>query len=128
MGTLMLHRVARTAAVALAAAALAPRLGSEDTGSLILPVTRYGVRVEGSMFGPMRDGIRLSTDLYFPVRGPNKLPAIYVSTPYNKRGWRKEGPAGPQGHAFAGQGYAVAVQDRRGVYESEGGPYDPKDG
>ncbi len=32
-----------------------------------VPEAKYDVRVERSIMIPMRDGVRLSTDLYFPV-------------------------------------------------------------
>lgn len=66
---------------------------------------------------PMRDGVRLATDLYWPVGGPEPLPAILVRTPYDRRTWRRESSAAS---FFAGQGYTVAVQDKRGKFESEG--------
>ncbi len=83
------------------------------------PSPKYDVRVERSVMVPMRDGVRLSTDLYFPVGGEEKLPAILIRLPYNKklfftRQW------GPSAYLFAGQGYVVAVQDCRGKFESEG--------
>ena len=65
----------------------------------------------------MRDGIKLSTDLYFPVGAGPKLPVILIRTPYNKAPYRKPNSVA---HHFAGQGYIVAVQDTRGRYTSEG--------
>lgn len=65
----------------------------------------------------MRDGIRLSTDFYFPEGLKEKLPVILVRTPYNKNTWRHESS---EAYLFAGQGYVVAVQDVRGRFESEG--------
>jgi putative CocE/NonD family hydrolase len=61
---------------------------------------------------PARDGVNLSTDVWFPIGVEGKLPAILVRTPYSKGG-----------HAavrFAYYGYAVVVQDVRGKYDSEG--------
>ncbi len=84
-----------------------------------VPEAKYKVRVERSVMVAMRDGVKLSTDLYFPEEAGEKLPVILIRTPYNKalfykRLWR-HGP-----YLFAGQGYVVAVQDCRGRYESEG--------
>ena len=87
-----------------------------------MPAPKYEVRVERSIMIPMRDGIRLSTDLYFPEGAGKELPVILIRTCYNKEGWRESRP----GHSyyaaymFAGQGYVVAVQDVRGRFESEG--------
>ena len=90
-------------------------------GALELPVPKYAVRVEPSVWIPMRDGVRLSTDLYFPVMPgagteQQKLPIIAIRTPYNKR----RAPDRDAGNFFAGQGFVVAVEDFRGRYESEG--------
>ena len=67
---------------------------------------------------PMRDGVRLSTDLYFPEAVDGPLPVILIRTAYNKKGFHQETKTGA--HLFAGQGYVVAVQDLRGRFESEG--------
>ena len=70
---------------------------------------------------PMRDGVRLATDVYLPARpdAPDQridtpCPAILIRTPYNKIG------SFETGEYFARRGYAVAVQDCRGRYRSEG--------
>ena len=68
---------------------------------------------------PMRDGVRLATDVYFPAkngaRREGKFPAILERTPYNKdfagRGWAEY---------FASLGYIGISQDTRGRYNSEG--------
>jgi uncharacterized protein len=93
-----------------------------------MPKPKYEIRLQKSVMIPMRDGVRLSTDLYFPVGAPEPLPVILIRTPYNKKLFR---PGRPSGYyawkggdvrvmLFAGQGYVVAVQDLRGRYESEG--------
>ena len=82
------------------------------------PDPKYEVRVERSVFVPMRDGVRLSTDLYFPIGGGDRLPVILLRTPYNKKLFYQR--AWPGAYELAGQGYIVAVQDTRGKFESEG--------
>jgi len=62
---------------------------------------------------PMRDGIRLATDLYLPPRLP--APVIAVRTPYGRDGDNLVAPF----IAFARRGYVVAVQDLRGTGDSE---------
>lgn len=70
------------------------------------------MRTESAMV-PMRDGIRLATDLFLPEsEGP--FPVIVVRTPYTR------GQGRPVGMFFARYGYAVAVQDVRGRHDSEG--------
>jgi putative CocE/NonD family hydrolase len=69
---------------------------------------------------PMRDGVRLATDVYRPalqVAGaPPPLPILLQRTPYNKR----RADYVEQGRFFARHGYIVALQDCRGRYASEG--------
>ncbi len=78
------------------------------------------VKVEREVMIPMRDGVRLATDIYRPTRNeapvPEKLPVLLQRTPYNKEGGRLP----EQARAFAAAGYVVAVQDCRGRYKSEG--------
>lgn len=76
----------------------------------------FKLRVEKSVMVPMRDGVKLSTDLYFPERAGEKLPVVLVRTPYNKNVDGRNALA----VRFAEQGYAVAVQDVRGKFESDG--------
>src|SRR5262245_56423649 len=78
------------------------------------PAERYPVRIDVNVRVPMRDGVKLATDLYFPEGIEGKLPAIMIRTPYNRK-VRTEAA-----RMFAGQGYVVAVQDVRGKFDSEG--------
>ena len=69
---------------------------------------------------PMRDGTKLATDLYIPD-APGRYPAVLERTPYNKDHatimWTDT-------HTYlVERRYAVAVQDTRGRYASEGGWY-----
>lgn len=65
----------------------------------------------------MRDGVRLSTDLYFPKGVEGELPVIMMRSPYGKDGAYPYGGITP---LFVQQGYVVVVQDARGRFESEG--------
>lgn len=67
----------------------------------------------------MRDGVRLSVDLYRPD-AEGKFPAIVLQTPYSNNG------AGLVTRArwFARRGYAVVLSDCRGRFDSEG-EWDP---
>ncbi len=64
---------------------------------------------------PVRDGTRLSTDVYLP-RGGGKWPVIYLRTPYETT----HGPHIEWACWWARRGYAVVIQDDRGKFESEG--------
>lgn len=63
---------------------------------------------------PMRDGVSLASDIYFPQGPDGVYPTVLVRTPYNKR-WM-EG----YGMYFSRAGYAVVIQDVRGRWASEG--------
>jgi putative CocE/NonD family hydrolase len=77
---------------------------------------------------PMRDGVRLATDIYLPPgRGP--FPTLLERTPYGRNAEaRREKtaaepvppPRGEVARRFARHGYAVVVQDCRGRFDSEG--------
>ena len=75
----------------------------------------HQIRVDSNVAVVMRDGVRLYADVYRPV-DPGKFPVLIVRTPYGKQ---RDGI-----HAnligFAQRGYAVAAQDVRGRFESEG--------
>lgn len=62
---------------------------------------------------PMRDGVRLATDVYLP-EGKGPFPVILIRTPYNKNGLAGIGVEGKK------KGYAVVIQDTRGRFASEG--------
>jgi len=94
--------------------------GFPEEGWVPPPAPRYALRSEYSHFVYTRDDVRLSTDLYLPESLDGPLPTILIRTPYNKRGWREGQLQHIQIEALVGAGYAVAVQDVRGKFESEG--------
>jgi len=104
--------VATTLLCALAISEAASQAGSRFP----VPEGRYDRRAVPSVFIPMRDGVRLATDLYFPVGAPAPHPTVLLRTPYDKTG------AGIVRSAtrFVAQGYVVAIQDIRGKFQSEG--------
>ncbi len=63
---------------------------------------------------PMRDGVRLATDIYKHPQEQGPWPVILTRTPYGKDGFAKQAPN------VLRQGYVYAVQDLRGRFESEG--------
>ena len=78
----------------------------------------YEVVAQENIMVPMRDGVRLATDVYLPARDGEAIegqwPAILTRTPYNKNGNKRFG------EYFAQRGYAFVAQDTRGRYASEG--------
>jgi len=97
------------------------------------------VSVSRNVMIPMRDGVRLATDIYRPLL-PNgdacaePMPVILTRTPYDKSNPVMQ--VEPVGHFFAAHGYAVAIQDVRARGESEdvgnyhhiGNPLEGQDG
>ena len=75
----------------------------------------WGIDFTGTEMVPMRDGVRLATDVYLPSgRAPGqKFPTVLIRTCYNKF-------STAQFFAFVHYGYAVVAQDTRGRELSEG--------
>src|SRR6267378_3651771 len=72
-------------------------------------------------WAPMRDGVKLATEVYLPTAQKGRLPVVLQRTPYNRF------PPGPGSNcdsaafaALAARGYAVLNQDVRGRYRSQG--------
>ncbi|MFH1676526.1 MAG: CocE/NonD family hydrolase [bacterium] len=65
---------------------------------------------------PADDGTGLSTDIWLPDL-PGQWPCILIRTPYSNNDPVKKIPLA---ETYASQGYAVAIQDVRGRYDSEG--------
>src|SRR3990170_7245725 len=83
------------------------------------------VRLEQNVMIPLRDGVRLATDLYFPAGSSGPWPVILFRTPYGKNAGRPVDESrvlgGPEkAQRLAAAGYVVAVQDVRGKHDSEG--------
>ena len=79
--------------------------------------------VERKVLVPMRDGVRLATDVYRPKDATGKVPAIWVRTPYNFNFWDvHNGVPSDMSQALAAvkRGYAYVVQNERGHFFSEG--------
>ena len=81
--------------------------------------------VETMIMVPMRDGVRLATEIYVPTEGEGPFPAIFWRTPYNFSRLRGSNPARPNAmlkYALDAveRGYVFVVQNERGKYFSEG--------
>ncbi|MCB0491687.1 MAG: CocE/NonD family hydrolase [Cyclobacteriaceae bacterium] len=78
--------------------------------------------VDQKVMMPMRDGIRLATDIYRP-KGDKKVPIIFSRTPYNFNTWG-DGEERTRTYQTAydavSRGYAYVVQNERGRFFSEG--------
>lgn len=87
----------------------------------------YDGHQRSSFYVAVRDGTKLAVDLYRPTKGgvvaDEKLPVVWMHSPYNRRSYRG-GEAAETYPGFALKlapyGYNVAVVDFRGVYASYG--------
>jgi len=80
----------------------------------------YGVKAKYNVWIPMRDGVRLSADIYLPDK-EGKYPVLLMRTYYGKCDHdlsNKEMKEFIQ--YFVERGYVVVIQDCRGRYDSEG--------
>jgi putative CocE/NonD family hydrolase len=79
--------------------------------------------IERKVMVPMRDGVRLSTDIYRPKGMAQQYPTIFVRTPYNNNFWDTQlrAPADmSEIYEWVKRGYAYVFQSERGKYFSEG--------
>jgi uncharacterized protein len=91
---------------------------------------QYDVAVSYDVKVPMRDAVRLATDIYRPAKDgqlvTEPLPVLLERTPYGKASGEQ------RARYLSSHGYVVAVQDVRGRYASEGSFYiyinEPNDG
>ncbi|HLC29477.1 MAG TPA: CocE/NonD family hydrolase, partial [Dehalococcoidia bacterium] len=81
---------------------------------------QYDVVEQKDVMIPMRDGVRMATDLYLPARDGRPVegtfPCLVERTPYSKERPNLVAAA----RFFARRGYAIALQDVRGRGHSEG--------
>jgi uncharacterized protein len=122
--------------IMLGAALLAgfPRAGYAQAGGAMSPeakARRWAIEkeldslavIDRKVMLPMRDGIRLATDIYRPKDSSNRYPIILSKTPYNFNYWdvRNGVPADMSAALTAiKRGYAYVVQNERGHFFSEG--------
>lgn len=104
--------VAVTLFVFAARASVAGQMGADARPA------EYDVAIARNVMVPMRDGVRLATDVYLPTRAGvivnQKFPTLLARTPYGKNG------SETQATFLAKRGYSVVVQDVRGRFDSEG--------
>ena len=78
--------------------------------------------VDQKVMMPMRDGVRLATDIYRP-KGEGKFPIVFSRTPYNFNTWgngEMNTRTMQSALDWVKKGYAFVVQNERGRYFSEG--------
>lgn len=101
---------------ALASAHAAPARAAEAPPTL-QDLQRIAI-ADTMVMMPMRDGVRLATDIYRPRDAKGKVPVIFIRTPYDFN----KIAGGNLTLAYQGvrHGYAVVIQNERGRYYSEG--------
>lgn len=88
-------------------------LRAEPADDPLISKPTYEIVEQRGVEVPMRDGLKLSTDLYLP-KTDERVPVILTRTPYKKEMSELEG------RFYARRGYAVAIQDCRGRFGSPG--------
>ena len=91
----------------------APKSRFWDETKLSQPT--YKVRSEFNVRIPMRDGVRLSVDIFYPD-APGQYPTLVWRTPYSNNNPEEIA----QGKWYASRGYVVVKADVRGKYDSDG--------
>ena len=91
------------------------RQSEQDDPTLSKP--RHEITLESNVGVPMRDGVKLATDIYRPSE--TQVPVVLIRTPYKKE------MVELKAQYFARRGYVAAVQDCRGRFGSPGtwGPF-----
>lgn len=82
----------------------------------LLSKANYDINHIGTSYIPMRDGVKLATEVWLPadLSEGSKIPAIFVRTPYGRFMLCQHELR------FVQRGYALVVQDTRGREDSEG--------
>ncbi|MGD8331957.1 MAG: CocE/NonD family hydrolase, partial [Acidobacteriota bacterium] len=105
-------------AFAVGAVLVPPALAQQDVVDQLEAIAV----IDQKIMVPMRDGVRLATDVYRP-RSDEPVPIIWSRTPYNFNAWR-DGELNTRTYRAAleavRRGYAYVVQNERGKFYSEG--------
>jgi uncharacterized protein len=82
-------------------------------------LSRVFNRIEIRM--PMRDGVKLYTDIYIPKKSHERLPLLFTRTPYGSTNESGDNTLLRNSYKdFVREGYIFVFQDIRGRYKSEG--------
>jgi hypothetical protein len=94
---------------------------AQDTLPVYRKLSEIAV-IDQKVMMPMRDGVRLATDIYRP-KGNGKVPVIFSRTPYNVNSWvdgKMTSRTFEDAFEAVSRGYAYVVQNERGRFFSEG--------
>src|SRR3954454_22412159 len=124
----IVHLVALAIAPAVPAAAPAQGRAQRDTqlvnqrGEKERALESTAV-IDRKVMVPMRDGLRMATDIYRPKSAAGPVPVVFVRTPYNFNYWdvRNGAPRDMSAELDAvKRGYAYVEMNERGHFFSEG--------
>jgi putative CocE/NonD family hydrolase len=105
----------------LACTAIIQSISAQDTALIYRRLDSIAV-IDQKVMMPMRDGIRLATDIYRP-KGNGKHPIVFSRTPYNFNTWvdgKMTTRALEDAYQAVSRGYVYVVQNERGRFFSEG--------
>lgn len=94
---------------------------AQDTAAIYLKLQEIAI-IDQKVMMPMRDGIRLATDIYRP-KSDKKVPIVFSKTPYQFNTWvdgKMTTRTLEEAYNAVSRGYAYVVQNERGRYFSEG--------
>src|SRR5215210_2634737 len=77
------------------------------------------ILIEKNRMVPMRDGVKLATDVYRPNDNEAR-PVLVIRLPYNKEGTFVGNSPDFDGTRAVQAGYVIIIQDCRGRFASEG--------
>lgn len=100
---------------------LLQHLSAQDTAAIYRKLDSIAV-INQKVMMPMRDGVRLATDIYRP-KGNAKVPIVFSRTPYNFNTWvdgKMTTRSLEEAYQAVSRGYAYVVQNERGRFFSEG--------
>lgn len=128
-----IDRLLALASVCLSLSLLAPAMTAQpgQAGNEQLRTARLAqedelqqlAEIHRSIMMPMRDGVRLMTDIYVPKNRSGPVPLILSKTPYQMNWWDIQNGVPSDKTAVLSalkRGYAYALQNERGHFFSEG--------
>jgi putative CocE/NonD family hydrolase len=83
----------------------------------------YAVAMRLDVKTPMRDGVKLSSDIYLP-QAEGRFPTVLIRTPYDNNTTAMI----EKGRRLANAGYVCVIQDCRGRWDSDGEYYPFREG
>ena len=92
-------------------------LRAQDTVPVYFKLAEIAV-IDQKVMMPMRDGVRLATDIYRP-KGNARVPVIFSRTPYNFNSWvdgKMTSRTFQDAYEAVSRGYAYVVQNERGRF------------